>query len=337
MPFRILSIDGGGLRGIIPIIILEHLLKITNKPTIADSFDLIAGTSTGGIIACGLSLKSNGTNVFNIEQIKEIYTTHGIDIFPKPSFFNWNLRSPKYGVSGLEKTLEKYFKQYTLQDCKTPILISAYDVNNYDTFYYSSRFVNPTSTGSMRNTQFKVADICRSTSAAPTYFPSHYFSYLNHQQTLTKCNLIDGGVFVNNPSLAALSEVLEHSTDPIYCKNQSKKIDLNDVYILSLGTGIGAKNISEEEGKKWGKLNWAPKLFDIMMQGNSQSVHNQLNVIMNKDNYLRLNVMLPEKTSELDDTKAETRDKLIQEVYRNIINNNVALNEINRFVANAGL
>lgn len=338
MPFRILSIDGGGLRGIVPLIILEQILKITGKNSISESFDLIAGTSTGGIIACALSYKENGVNKYNLSEIREIYEKNGGVIFPTKNLNFGGFFGPKYSAGGLETTLEQYFKEATLQDCKTPILVSAYDVNNYNGFYYTSRFVNPTSIGNMGNAQFKLTDICRSTSAAPTYFSSHSFSFLNHEtQSQASFNLIDGGVFVNNPTLAALTEVLEHSNDPLYTKLQVEKINLSDIYIVSLGTGIGAKTITKSQGAGWGKIKWANKMFDIMMQGNSQSVHNQVKTILAPKKYLRLNIMLDEGTLEMDDSSQKTRDSIIKKINKDIVNNAVSLNNISQFVMNAGL
>jgi uncharacterized protein len=336
MPFRILSIDGGGLRGIIPLVMLEHLLKITGRPSVAESFDLIAGTSTGGIIACALSLKTNGQPTFSIEDIKGIYTRYGAAIFPVPWLGIKSLFAPKYNTKGLEEVLHKYFGQHTLQDCKTPVFISAYDVNNYNTFYYSSRFINPTSAGSMGNTQFRVADICRSTSAAPTYFASHHFSFLNdHTQSQSTHNLVDGGVYLNNPALAAVTEVLEHRRDPLYTCD--RPIALEDIFVLSLGTGFSAKTITPSQGRNWGQIKWARNLFEIMMQGNSQSVHKQMKVLFDESHYLRLNILIPPDAAEMDDATEATRQKLIGEVYSAIINNSVTQDNITRFCKHAGL
>jgi uncharacterized protein len=337
MAFRILCIDGGGLRGIIPLLILEHIIKSTSNKSIADRFDMIAGTSTGGIIACALTVSdpATGNPKYSVSDVRNLYEKFGRNIFP-PKINNLsNYFSPKYGIKGLDKVLDDYFSHSKLQDCIKPVFISSYDVNSYAPLYFSSRFINPTSTGFDPGKNFQLSTICRCTSAAPTYFPSHFFDYFDQvQNQAISHNAIDGGVFVNNPALAAVSEVIEHKNDPLYKKSPANTLQMDDIIILSLGTGITSKSI---RSKRWGKLQWAKKLFEIMMQGSSQSVHKQMNVLFNQNQYMRVNVLIPKDLSEMDDSSPQTMQKLKEIVTKEIINNAPQMNQIIQFLQRGGM
>jgi patatin-like phospholipase/acyl hydrolase len=269
-----------------------------------------------------------------------MYVQDGAKIFPK---FSSILRldgflGPKYGKKGLEAVLSRYFGECTLEDCSKPILISAFDVNNYRTHYFSSRLINPTSKGSESRKRFRIVDICRATSAAPTYFSPHHYSLLDHaSQTYTTHNMIDGGVFVNNPSLAAILEVLENAKDPLYAKQPGGQIKLEDIFVLSIGTGVSAKTITKKQGARWGKITWAKNLFDIMIEGNSQSVHNQTRALLPEKQYLRLNVSIPSEFSSIDDSSKETRNELRNAVTKEVFNDALTLSRISNFVRTAQL
>jgi len=339
MKFNILSIDGGGLRGLVPLIMLERVLQLAGKTSVSECFDLIAGTSTGGIIACALSLKDkNGEHTYTIESIKDLYINNGSKIFNKETSSVIPYFYPKYRTDGFYQVLGEFFKDYKLSDCKTPLLISAYEISSFKPYYYVSRSLNPTSNYEKERINFNLTEICKSTSAAPTYFPSHHFTVLDNQnQSQSTLHHIDGGVFINNPSLAALTEVLSNSNDSFYKKLNKAAIELNNIHVLSLGTGFSAKSISEKQGRKWGQIKWAKNLFDIMMQGNSQEVHNQIKAILKKENYLRLNILLDKESSEMDDSTKLTRETIIKLINKNIINNQMETDRIVKYLTDAGI
>jgi patatin-like phospholipase/acyl hydrolase len=143
MKFVILSIDGGGTRGIIPVQFLKLIEKETQIP-IAQSFDLIAGTSTGGILACALSLGKKKHSIdpkYSLEQIEELYLNRSTEIFGtmKVPFTNWNVPfkgirkfskgfiGPRYSNKGINKVLNEYFENNRILDCICPILVTSYD------------------------------------------------------------------------------------------------------------------------------------------------------------------------------------------------------------------
>ncbi|HEY4789248.1 MAG TPA: patatin-like phospholipase family protein, partial [Bacteroidales bacterium] len=234
--FRILSIDGGGMRGIIPLQILKRIELLTGKP-IYNSFDLIAGTSTGGLLACAMTLttKESGERLYTLDELENIYLQHGRTIFPKRFLKKPKaLFFPKYSHKGLESILEKYLKDFRIDDCVKPILVSSYDIKNNIPFYFRSRDIYPISPSYSVNKNYKLKDVCRATSAAPTYFPTHYMRcHSIETDEMRYRNLIDGGVFVNNPALLSVLEAINHRNLGIYNGDGKKEIDYKNIFVLS--------------------------------------------------------------------------------------------------------
>lgn len=164
--FKVLSIDGGGIRGIIPAMILAKIEKETKK-SIAENFDLIAGTSTGGILALGLSKKGDtGGPQYEAQDLVNIYEKRGSEIFDR-SFWKGvssvvGFADEKYSHEGIEKVLDEYFGTASLKDACTRTLISCYDISEREPLFLKSWKEN--------NGSVKMKDAARATSAAPTYF-----------------------------------------------------------------------------------------------------------------------------------------------------------------------
>ena len=195
--FKVLSIDGGGIRGIIPAMILAKIEQMTGKST-AENFDLIAGTSTGGILALGLSKKgNNGKPQYEAEKLVEIYENRGREIFNRSIWKGvssvGDLADEKYSHEGLEKVLDDYFGEEPLKEALTKTLISCYDISAREPLFLKSWKENH---GSVK---MKVA--ARATSAAPTYFEPTQVCIDSEMRTL-----IDGGVFINTPVVSAYAE-----------------------------------------------------------------------------------------------------------------------------------
>jgi patatin-like phospholipase/acyl hydrolase len=231
--FRILSIDGGGLRGVIPVTILKKVEAITGK-RIFESFDLIAGTSTGGLITSAVSLRSANDPshpMYTLDDIMNVYINRGKEIFPARGPLTnsidkvKDLLEPKYGTEGIEKVFKDMVKDYRMTDALTNILVSSYDLTNNIPLFFKSRAAK---TNPAQNAL--LYDICRATSAGPTYLPSYEFNYPAEGEKPNR-NCIDGGVFVNNPSLAALSEFSKYFKyyQPDATEND---IDYKNVFVL---------------------------------------------------------------------------------------------------------
>ncbi|WP_191908964.1 CBASS cGAMP-activated phospholipase [Larkinella humicola] len=284
--FRILSIDGGGIRGIIPARILceleSHLSHEKGEQVrFCDYFDLICGTSTGGIIAIGLALGMSAS------EILALYDTNAQKIF---GHWRWttpkNVRRvshPKHSNAGLMNVLKKAFGPYSngndetrLGHAKTRLAIPAYIASSGKTRVFKTSH-NPEL---RRDYQVPAYQVALATSAAPTFFPAHTFKYFdtltNTTNTLT--NLVDGGIFANNPAIIGFSEAI------------ALDVPIGNLKILSLGTGSEAfkEPFSTDRfynlSPAWGAAYWmnpfnGPPLVEMMMQANSEIVDNTLKVL----------------------------------------------------------
>jgi len=263
---KILSIDGGGIRGIIPGMLLaaleRRLKRVSGNPdaAIVDHFDFFAGTSTGGILICLLLCPSDqdpSRPKFSAKEALDLYVTHGSDIF-KAGFFRrlmarFGLLSERYPSTTLEHVLQTYFGDIRLSQLLKPCIVTAYNIELRKTHFFRQQ------TAIMRGDprDFYLRDVCRATSAAPTYFSVAEI----YSMSGTRYPLLDGGVFAPNPSMSALVEVTK-------AFNETK---INDIAILSLGTGRSRKAYDYEHFKKSRAVSIGPALIDIMMSGAAES------------------------------------------------------------------
>ncbi|MBN2069733.1 MAG: patatin-like phospholipase family protein [Opitutales bacterium] len=284
---RILSIDGGGIRGIIPgqvLVKLEQKLQQRagdDSVRIADCFDLVAGTSTGGILACILLCPGkDGRPRFTAKQAVALYTSYGANIFDAD--WKWKARTAN-GVLGAkypEAALETYLKQYLgdleLKDMLKPCLIPAYNTEQRNVHFFRSYRAAKTP-----SYNFPMWQVARSTSAAPTYFRPHKAVAMDGKAY----SLIDGGIVANNPSMCAFTEGHTHF-----------QATATDMVILSLGTGTALKSYPYTKIKNWGMLHWAVPTIDILMSGGPDVDEFQLDQIFKASKvphqYLRINVDL---------------------------------------------
>lgn len=304
---RILSIDGGGIRGIIPGQILvsleEKLKKRTNNPEarIADYFDLIAGTSTGGIltIAYLCPLKEGTRPKYNAQEVVNLYLERGDEIFNVPFLHKvrtaGGVLDEKYPAAELEGALNDYFGNTRLSDLLKPCLISSYDITRRQAHFFTQHDAKTD-----ESCNYYVKEVARATSAAPTYFESSEVKSL----TGNVYPLIDGGVFVNNPTLCAYAEV----------RNQFRAT-AKQMAILSLGTGYVKKEYDYERAKNWGMAEWIKPLIDIMMSGVSEVVDYQVKQIYDAvgapQQYLRINTPIPAKVNpDMDDASEKNLQAL---------------------------
>lgn len=263
---KILSIDGGGIRGIIPGMLLAALERRLRRVSgdsdaaIVDYFDFFAGTSTGGILTCLLLCPDEGNlsrPKYSAQEALDIYVNHGSDIF-KAGFFRrlvakFGLLSERYPSTTLEHVLESYFGDSKLSQLLKPCIVTAYNIELRKTHFFRQQ--TAIARGDPRD--FYLRDVCRATSAAPTYFSVAEIRSMSG----TRYPLLDGGVFAPNPSMSALVEVTR-------AFNQTK---INDIFILSLGTGRSRKAYDYEHFKKSRAVSIGPALIDIMMSGAAES------------------------------------------------------------------
>lgn len=271
--YRILSLDGGGIRGLITSVILERLEE--NNPGFISRFDLIAGTSTGGLLALGLASGLTPT------QAREIYEDKGHIVF-KDSLIGdildlGELIGAAYPLTPLKNELIKQFGSLRLKDLQTKVLIASFDLDNKpqdpDTIrIWKAKFFH-NYPGQDSDGDEKVVDVAIRTANAPTKFPI-YQGY------------VDGGVVANNPSVCALAQALHPNTG-------GQRIE--DVALLSFGTGHVPEFIPIQHGD-WGVLHWATKIIQVVMEGSKGLADYQCKQLLGS-RYLRINPMLPKAIS----------------------------------------
>lgn len=290
MAFRILSIDGGGIRGIIPAVILSEMERRAGKP-ISEMFDLVAGTSTGGILALGLlAPDEQGAPRYSADDLVSMYEDDGPRIFHRPLFHRVRALGyaieEKYPSAGIEEILSGRFGDTWLSESVKPALVTAYDLELREPhFFKTDRAIKHA------RRDFKMADIARATSAAPTYFePARVQSRAGDDPVA----LVDGGVYANNPSACALVEAIcDHGAAP------------SDMVMLSLGTGEMTRPILYDDAKGWGLVNWAQPILNVVFDGVSDTVSYQVQSILEatcgEKSYLRLQTELHEGNDDMDD------------------------------------
>ena len=275
----ILSVDGGGIRGIIPAIILAEIEQRTRKP-ISEIFDLMAGTSTGGIVVAGLCKKDNkGKPQYLANDLVNLYQEYGPYIFKssflRRSIFSW-FNGAQYSDKNIELILDKYFGEATLADVEDSLLLTSYDIRNNCPFFFKNWKED-------RNF-IKLSGALRATTAAPTYFTPKYLKVNQVERVL-----VDGGVFANNPAACAFAS--------------SRKLFPNDdIVLLSIGTGRSMSNINNS--KRLGKIGWVKPLINVMFASGLDCVNYQLEQVI-EDKYLRIQSQLTVASTEMDNTTSE--------------------------------
>lgn len=315
--FRILSLDGGGLRGIVPLLVLKRIEEMTGKK-IHELFDVIVGTSTGGIIACGLTSTKDGVSpALSIDQLIELYTTKGDTIFPRrTNIFTkaiGGIKSafgPKFSAKGLDGLLKEYFGDLTLKDTLKPVIVTSYDIKNNDVVMFKTR----NAVWDAERYDAKLSDACRATSAAPTYLPSFELKFDGKQRVC-----VDGGIYINNPVMAAVSDALR----------SVEGLSIKDIECLSLGTGVYTESL-DDKTEGWGLLGWAMPITTIMMQATSKSSAYEASEILKK--HLRFQISIcDKKRSDMADSSPETSKYIIDKVNKEILGDERKIEELKKF------
>ncbi|XP_057468633.1 patatin-like protein 2 isoform X2 [Actinidia eriantha] len=328
----ILSIDGGGIRGIIPATILAYLESQLQEldgedARLADYFDVIAGTSTGGLVTAMLTAPDkNNRPLFGARDIRQFYLDHGPKIFPQKWGILGSVRNilkpligPKYNGKYLHGIIREKLGETRLHQTLTNVVIPTFDIKHLQPTIFSTYEVKKSPYLDAR-----LADICISTSAAPTYLPAYYFENQDDKGNVREFNLIDGGVAANNPTLVAISEV----TKQIFGENPDffpiKPMDYGRFLVISIGTGSpkAEKRYNAKMAAKWGVLGWllhggSTPLVDIFTQASGDMVdfHNSVffQALHSEDNYLRIQEdTLTGTDASVDVSTKKNLDKLVE-------------------------
>jgi patatin-like phospholipase/acyl hydrolase len=297
---KILSIDGGGVRGLVPSIFLEELEnrlgKMGKSRLLYRRFHLIAGTSTGGLIALGLSTPRNNPAgrhvtepVLTAADMAEIYRRKASWIFPyKKNGFRsriGHIVRNKYRDINLSRLLRETFKDATLQDALTHILITSYDTEAREPRFFKK-------SNGIGHPNFYIRDVARATVAAPTYFsPAHIRAVSEEGRSYS---LVDGGLFANNPALNA------------YIEARKLYPWASRYVVVSLGTGSVDRPYKYDELKNWGYVEWVSALRGfplgaMMVDGQSDSAVDMLTQLPKVKLY-RMDFQLDESNAPMDDS-----------------------------------
>ena len=282
---RILSIDGGGIRGLIPALVLEEIERRTGKPA-ARLFDLIAGTSTGGILAAGLCVPGpTQAPRYPAHDLVSLYREHGQEIFHADPvrritslFFG-----PQYSASNLEAQLLEKFGEARLADAVTGLLITSFEMHRGQAWFFSRETARK---HPERN--YLLREIARATSAAPTYFAPARIAGGDGKNVV----LVDGGVFANNPTMCAWVDGHEGVQGS------------DDVMVLSLGCGSVPHRATYSRARRWGRVSWAQPVIGAFLDGQADTVDYQVGQLLEASRYLRLQVDLPLENGAMDDASA---------------------------------
>lgn len=325
----ILSIDGGGIRGLLPARVLEEIRRRLNtageRRPFFDLFDMMAGTSTGALIALALSLRNrDGTERFTAAQVVELYERRGTEIFP-PSFRSAlhtavQAFRHKYSAEPFERFLLDVFGSESLQGAATNLLVTSFDTEAMQPHCMKRR---PGRRDWAADPDYYMRDVARASAAAPTYFPPAHISPIG--QDAKKFSLIDGAVFANNPSGLAYVE----STKIFPAET--------DFLVVSLGTGDPQQGYRYEEVHSWGYLEWVNPMKGfpigtIMSAGQSEAVSHQLER-MSGVRYIRLNVPLNGCAIAMDDANRKNFSCLARLADRLIEDHDAAIDEACRILA----
>lgn len=332
-PVAILSLDGGGIRGLIPTLILKDLYRRIEEleagrtgisrlvfgsrkaRPLHSYFDLISGTSTGAIIALALTCPSRAGEseelpptrrepAYTLDDVENVYQSHGRDIFPRGGLNNLRALAhafeAKYQAHTLGHLLESYFGDITIDEALTEVIVPAYETVLRRAFFFKR-------SGRRR---FRMRDVALATTAAPTYFPPALIRTVPDDGR--SYSFIDGGVFANNPALCGYVEARELMPGR------------RQFIVLSLGTGITNRRFAYEEIRKWGYLDWVSPvhgvpLTSMMWDSQSEVVTHQLQLLPEVDVY-RINAPLEQVSEEMDDATPKNlsriRDKAAEIIER---------------------
>ena len=317
--FRILCVDGGGIRGLIPALVIAELerriqARTTPQARISDYFHMFGGTSTGGLVALSLTAPDPdkpGRPAVSADLLARFYTEDGPKIFHRSVWQKlitlWGWLGPKYTHGPLESAIENRLGTTHIQHALRELVVTSYDMTNRQPYFFKRWRAREDPEGDRNR---PIADAGLATSAAPTYFPSHELDGLA---------LVDGGVFAANPVIVAIVEALKRFGDDPH------HLDQDDLLVISIGTGLHEDGYPQEKVRRWGRLGWVlpqkgePPILGATLGGAADGADHWAHTLLNHPGdphiqqadlghgprYFRLQVPLA-KSVPLDDASGRT-------------------------------
>jgi predicted acylesterase/phospholipase RssA len=304
--YTVLTIDGGGIRGIIPARVLQALEEGTRRP-VSELFDMIAGTSTGGIIALGLAKPRNGTRepANRAVDLVQLYLDHGPELFPHSASRDLSsghgMTRPRYPHEPLEDLCKQRFEDTMLSDALIEVVVPSYDLSLPGPFFFKRSYTHQD-----QDWDVEMWRVARSTSAAPTYFEPACVSAFKGEGEHA---LVDGGVYANNPAVAAYSDATQLWLGA-------------EIHVVSIGTGhppqdraeAGRIPVAYDHARHWGFVNWALPMLDVVLDGVAKAVEWQMERLCETQgalHYYRLQSPLPTASHAMDNASKDNLGKLV--------------------------
>lgn len=302
--YKILSLSGGGVRGILSCLVLAEIEHRTSKP-ICKLFDLIAGSSIGGILALFLTCPKEEGSLepkYTAKQLANILTNRAEYIFKESSIEELlgivdDLLAPKYNSKGRESILNYYLGNTALEEALTSVFITSYDTQMRIPIFFVSR-------RDLEKNEIHFRKICNglhmhevgmATSAAPSFFSPY---------KLGEYCLIDGGMFANNPTALAIIEA-EQATD------------IEQKILCSISTGSLTRRYEYDNIRSWGMLNWIQPIINIIQDAQSEAISCQLSQALPKNyKYYRFDTFLTLANDDIDDSTPGNIENLHKEAAR---------------------
>lgn len=296
---KVLSIDGGGVRGIIPARILKEIETRTNKP-ISKLFNIVSGTSTGGLLTLAITKpNTQGNPEFSAKNLVDLYMERSKEIFAKPSIIRkiktgFGLWGSKYDRAAYDKILLQIFKGTLLSQSLCPVFIPIYSLGNSKPFIASTYFA-----ARNKENDFYLRDIAGAASAAPTYFDPKKFRSPN---STTIYQGVDGGIYANNPELIGVTGV--------YLLHPS--FEIGNIILLSLGTGDTVKN-NQNSGND-GDIGWLKNkdIIGSMMDAESAIAETAVTAMLKNSNHFRFQLHLPSELADMDNSSDNNLNALLE-------------------------
>lgn len=264
-PFKILTIDGGGIRGLFPASFLSHIEEHTDK-RIVDHFDLVVGTSTGAIIALGLAAGMPA------QEILKFYQRLGKEVFaqPRDRFTQWF--KPKYDNKRLVAELRAVFGEKVLNDFEVGVAVASYEVVAGTPRVIKNDHHKDLHWGG----GLQAWKVAAASSAAPLFLPGFRIEDQDYH--------IDGGIWANNPVLIGITEAIRYYEQSI-----------ENLQVLSVGTGTKAFSMDVSKGLNFGKIGWVreERIVNVVSDAQSQSAFYTAKLLLKPEQYHRVDATLP--------------------------------------------
>ncbi|QYU69966.1 patatin-like phospholipase family protein [Leptolyngbya sp. 15MV] len=290
-----LCFDGGGIRGIITAVWLDALESRLGRP-LHQCVDMLAGTSTGAILACGIGLGIPARDMVSL------YRDRGRAIFPGRAERLWDRAvrtfsqgpsAPKYSDAGLERELRRVFGDVRFGELKVkPILVTAYNT--------LARSAEVMKNNRPHWAELPAWQVAKASASAPTYFPATVLPVRGAQVPL-----IDGGVAANNPTACAMAEAVRLNA------SERTGLGLEHLVVGSFGTGATTRPISAASAREWGALEWAVPIIDVLMDGAADVTDYIAEQLLEEDRYFRFQTRLDDAYDDMDNADPPNINALI--------------------------